>query len=245
MWNQNRTYAYVYDRICVYVNDEIMWKCVRKCYEHNCTIIWTLETCGNRNWIHSMLMSCVYVCNGWTCLNRKQMVIRMSMIYCWLYYCVKLNEMHVKDWMKKAYILRPTIGTLTKSHIMNLYKLDWNSINVGLVYVLLNCYKLYWWILDNTIEDLKWCWKGWIGENLVKWTYVDVCIAWWWVINEVWFGEVLCPPRVRNIGRGKPSVSLTLGRREGVKPETTSLPLSISESAAIGIALMNSESTTT
>ena len=128
--------------------------------------IWTLEACGNRNWIHSMLMPCVYVCNGWTCLIRKQMVIRMSMIYCWLYYCVKLNEIHVKDWMKKAYILRPTIGTLTKSHMMNLYKLEWNSINMGLVYVLLNCYKLYWWILDNTIEDLKWCWKGWIRKTL-------------------------------------------------------------------------------
>jgi len=50
---------------------------------------------------------------------------------------------------------------------------------------------------------------------------------------------------VRNIGRGKPSVSLTLGRREEVKPETTSSPLLISESAATGVALTNSESAAT
>jgi hypothetical protein len=227
-----------------YVNDEIMWKCVRKCYGQNCTIIWTLEACGNRNWINSMLMPWVCVCNGWTWLIRKQMDIRMSMICCGLYYCVKLDEKHVKDWMKVAYILRPRIGTLTKSHMMNLHKLVWNNMNVGLVYMSLHCYKL-WWIVDNTIEDLKWCWKGWIGENLAKWTCVDVCVVRWKVINGVWFGEVLCQSRVRNIGRGKRSVSLTFGRREGVKPKTTSSPLLIFESAATGVALMISESATT
>jgi len=51
------------------------------------------------------------------------MVIRMSMICCWLYYYVKLDEKHVKDWMKVAYMLRPRIGTLMKSHMMNLHKL--------------------------------------------------------------------------------------------------------------------------
>jgi hypothetical protein len=47
----------------------------------------------------------------------------MSMICCSLYYCVKLDEMHVKDWMKEAYMLRSRIGTLMKSNMMNLYKL--------------------------------------------------------------------------------------------------------------------------
>jgi hypothetical protein len=155
-------------------------------------------------------MPWVCVCNGWTCLIRKQMVIRMSMICCWIYYYVKLDEMHAKDWMKEAYMLWLRIGTLTKSHMMSLHKLVWNSMSVGLVYMSLNCYKLYWWILDNTIEDLKWYWKEWIGENLAKWT----CVVWWWVINGVWFDEVLYPPRVRNISRGKHSVSLTFGRRE-------------------------------
>jgi hypothetical protein len=51
------------------------------------------------------------------------MVICISMIYCWLYYYVKLDEMHTNDWMKEAYMLRPRIETLTKSHMMNLYKL--------------------------------------------------------------------------------------------------------------------------
>ena len=157
MWNQNRTYACVYDRISAFLNDEIIWKCVRKCYEHNCTIIWTLDVYGNQNWIHFMLMPWVCVCNEWNFLIRKQMIIRMSMICCWLYYCVKLYDMHVKGWMKEAYMLRLRIGTLMKSHIMSLHKLVWNSMNVGLFYVSLNCYKLYWWILDNTIEDLKWC----------------------------------------------------------------------------------------
>ena len=82
-------------------------------------------------------------------------------------------------------------------------------------------------------------------ENLAKWTCVDVCVVWWWMMNGVWFGEILYPPRVRNIGRGKPSISLTLGRREKVKPETTTSSLLISESAATGVALMISESTTT
>jgi hypothetical protein len=51
------------------------------------------------------------------------MVIRMSMICCWLYYYVKLDEIYVKDWIKEAYMLQLKIGTLTKSHIMNLHKL--------------------------------------------------------------------------------------------------------------------------
>jgi len=221
-----------------------MWKSVRKCYEQNYTIIWTLEACGNRNWIHFISMPWVYVCNGWTCLIRKQMVIHINMICCWLYYYVKLDEMHTKDWMKEAYMLRPRIGTLAKSHMMNLCKLVWNSMNMGLVYMSMNCYKLYWWILDNTIEDLKWCWKGWIGENLAKWTCVDVCVVWWWVINGVWFSKVLCPSRVRNIGRGKTSVNLTLGQK-GVKPETTSSSLLISKLAATRAALMIYESIAT
>jgi len=50
---------------------------------------------------------------------------------------------------------------------------------------------------------------------------------------------------VRNIGKGKRSVSLTFGRREGVKPKTTSSPLLIFKSAATGVALMISESATT
>jgi hypothetical protein len=43
----------------------------------------------------------------------------------------------------------------------------------------------------------------------------------------------------------KPSVSLTLGQREEVKSETIPSPLSIFELAAIWVALMISESTTT
>jgi len=50
---------------------------------------------------------------------------------------------------------------------------------------------------------------------------------------------------VRNIGRGKPSVSLTLGRKEEMKPETIPSPLLISESTATGVALMISESALT
>lgn len=116
--------------------------------------------------------------------------------------------------MKAAYMLWPRIGTLMKYHMMNLHKLVWNGMNVGLVYMSLNCYKL-WWIVDNIIKNLKWCWKGWIEENLAKWTCVNVCVVRWKVINGVWFGEVLCPSRVRNIGRGKHNVSLTFRQREG------------------------------
>jgi len=56
----------------------------------------------------------------------------------------------------------------------------WNSMNVGLFYVSLNCYKLYWWILDNTIEDLKWC----LGDSLeeyVCWEFVMYC---WWSCDK-------------------------------------------------------------
>jgi hypothetical protein len=50
---------------------------------------------------------------------------------------------------------------------------------------------------------------------------------------------------VRNFGSGTRSLNLKFGRREGVKPKTTSSPLLIFESAATGVALMISESTTT
>jgi hypothetical protein len=34
------------------------------------------------------------------------MVIHMSMICYWLYYYVKVDEIHAKDWMKEVYMLR-------------------------------------------------------------------------------------------------------------------------------------------
>jgi hypothetical protein len=55
------------------------------------------------------------------------------------------------------------------------------------------------------------------------------------MMNEVRFSEVLCPARLR------PSISLTLGRRKEVKPETTQSSLPIFESATTGIALMTFE----
>jgi len=65
------------------------------------------------------------------------------------------------------------------------------------------------------------------------------------MMNGVCIGEVLYPPRARNVGRGKPSVSLTLGQREEMKPEMTLSLLPISESVAIGVALTISKSATT
>jgi len=47
------------------------------------------------------------------------------------------------------------------------------------------------------------------------------------------------------MSRGKPSVSLMLGWKEVMKPETIPSPLSISDSAATWVALMISESTIT
>ena len=46
--------------------------------------------------------------------------------------------------------------------MMNFHKMMWNIMNMGLVYVSLNCYKLYLWILDNTIEDFK----SYLGDSL-------------------------------------------------------------------------------
>jgi len=63
--------------------------------------------------------------------------------------------------------------------------------------------------------------------------------------NGVWFDEVLYPPRVRNIGRGKPNISRTFGWREEVMPKTTSSSMLISESAATGVVLMISKSAAT
>ena len=63
--------------------------------------------------------------------------------------------------------------------------------------------------------------------------------------NGVWFGEVLYPPRVRNIGRGKPNIRLTPGWREEVIPKTTSSSVLISKSTATGVALMIYESAAT
>jgi hypothetical protein len=65
------------------------------------------------------------------------------------------------------------------------------------------------------------------------------------MMNGVCIGEVLYPPRVRNVGRGKPSVSLTLGRREEMKPEMTPSLLPISESVPTRVVLTISESATT
>jgi len=62
----------------------------------------------------------------------------------------------------------------------------------------------------------------------------------------LWLLSVCVQVLVRKCYKGeKPSVSLTLGQREEVKSETIPSPLSISELAAIWVALMISESTTT
>jgi predicted alpha-1,6-mannanase (GH76 family) len=83
--------------------------CVRKVYIQNCIVIWTLEACENWNWNHTMLMPWIYVCKWWACSFKNQMVICMGMTRYWEYYCVRLDEMHVKDWKKEAHMLRPRI----------------------------------------------------------------------------------------------------------------------------------------
>jgi len=50
------------------------------------------------------------------------------------------------------------------------------------------------------------------------------------MMNEVWFEEVLCPNRLETLVRGKPSISLMLGRKKKVEAETTPSLLSIFES---------------
>jgi hypothetical protein len=32
-------------------------------------------------------------------------------------------------------------------------------------------------------------------ENLAKWTCVDVCVVWWWMMNGVWFDECVVPSK--------------------------------------------------
>jgi hypothetical protein len=60
------------------------------------------------------------------------------------------------------------------------------------------------------------------------------------MINDEWsvIRGVLCPSRARSMSRGKPNVSLTLGRKEVIKPETIPSPLLISESTTTWVALM-------
>jgi len=59
------------------------------------------------------------------------------------------------------------------------------------------------------------------------------------MMNGEWFNEVLCPNRLRNVGRGrKPSVNLMLSQKKEIELETTSSPLLIFESTATWIALM-------
>jgi len=67
------------------------------------------------------------------------------------------------------------------------------------------------------------------------------------MINDEWsvIRGVLCPSRVRSMSKGKPSVSLTLGRKEVMKPETIPSPLLIFESTATWVAMMISKSAVT
>ena len=69
------------------------------------------------------------------------------------------------------------------------------------------------------------------------------CIVWWWMMNDEWsvIWWVLCPPQVRIMGRGKPSLSLTLSQKEVMKQEMIPSPLLISESTTTGVALIISE----
>ena len=63
------------------------------------------------------------------------------------------------------------------------------------------------------------------------------------MINDEWslIRGVLCPPQARSMSRGKPSISLKLGRKEVMKPETIPIALSIFKSATTWVALMISE----
>jgi hypothetical protein len=88
------------------------------------------------------------------------------------------------------------------------------------------------------------CWKEWVGKTLLNKLCWCLCVL---MMNDErnvirW---ALCPPRVRSMGRGKPSVSLTFGQREVMKPETISSSQSIQKSATIWVALTISESATT
>jgi hypothetical protein len=85
-------------------------------------------------------------------------------------------------------------------------------------------------------------WMNW--ENLAKWIVLMLrCLMMSDEWSVIWW--VLCPPRVRSMGRGKPSVCLTLCRKEVMKPETIPSRLPISKSAATRDALMIPESAAT
>ena len=59
------------------------------------------------------------------------------------------------------------------------------------------------------------------------------------MMNGEWFSEVLCPNRLRNVGKGRqPSVNLMLSQKKEVELETTILPLLIFKSVVTWIALM-------
>jgi hypothetical protein len=43
------------------------------------------------------------------------------------------------------------------------------------------------------------------------------------MMNEVWFDEVLCPNRLEMLVRGKPSISLMLGRKKKSRSKNNSI----------------------
>lgn len=85
-----------------------------------------------------------------------------------------------------------------------------------------------------------WCWNEWIEKTLLDELVLMLrCL----MINDEWslIRGVLCPPQARSMSRGKPSISLKLGRKEVMKPETIPIALSIFKSATTWVALMISE----
>jgi hypothetical protein len=69
----------------------------------------------------------------------------MSMTCCWEYDCVRLDEMHAKDCMKRATMFRPRKGIMKKPHMMNIFRMTWNSMELEPV--------MCCWITSNYIDE--------------------------------------------------------------------------------------------